>query len=284
MILVDYNQVMIANIFAQLGPHKNAKLDVDMLRHMALNVLLSYNRKFRSAYGNIVICADDHNYWRRDLFPYYKIRRKTTQAESETDWRTIFQALNDIREEIEEDLPYKVIKVHRAEADDIIGTIIHHVGTELPTSPAHLIVSRDKDFFNLQRYGNVHQYDQVNKKFIRVANPMRQLQELIIKGDSGDDIPNIRSEDASIVNKIRQKPVTQKMLDKWIDMPDSMTLEESRNYHRNQVLIDLEYVPEDIKEAILAKYNEPNEKTRSKVRNYLMRHNLSVLLDQLNDF
>ena len=53
-------------------------------------------------------------------------------------------------------MPYKVIQVERAEADDIIGTICTEHGQQLGGEPI-LILSGDKDFQQLQTYSNVEQ-------------------------------------------------------------------------------------------------------------------------------
>src|SRR5210317_1339959 len=100
MILVDLNQVMISSMMAQIGNHQNAQVDENMLRHMVLNTIRSNRMKFHAEFGELIICADDKNYWRRQMFPYYKANRKKNREESELDWNAIFTALNNIREEI----------------------------------------------------------------------------------------------------------------------------------------------------------------------------------------
>ena len=107
MILVDLNQVMISNLMMQIGG-KNIPIEEDLVRHMVLNSLRLYRRKFGEKYGELVICCDDKNYWRRDIFPYYKAHRKKDREESGLDWHTIFEVLNGIRDDIKEHFPYKV--------------------------------------------------------------------------------------------------------------------------------------------------------------------------------
>ena len=76
MILVDLNQVMISNLMVQLGGQKGVELEEDLFRHMILNSLRSVRKKFNGDYGELVICCDDKNFWRRQRFPYYKANRK----------------------------------------------------------------------------------------------------------------------------------------------------------------------------------------------------------------
>ena len=84
-ILVDLNQVMIASLMAQLGTHRNAEVDENMIRHMVLNSLRFNRMKFKSEFGELIICADDRSYWRKDVFPYYKASRRKARDESELD-------------------------------------------------------------------------------------------------------------------------------------------------------------------------------------------------------
>ena len=94
MILVDLNQVMISNLMQQVGNNKAALLEEDLVRHMVLNSLRMYRTKFSEKFGELVICCDDKNNWRRDVFPYYKVHRKKARQESALDWNTIFSFLN----------------------------------------------------------------------------------------------------------------------------------------------------------------------------------------------
>ena len=283
MILVDFNQIMIANLMMQIGNHKNVELDENMLRHMILNSIRANRQKFASEFGEIIICADDKNYWRRSAFPYYKASRRKNREESELDWNAIFTSLNKIREEIKTFFPYKVIQIDTAEADDIIGTIVHKEGAVMNTGEKILILSSDKDYIQLHKYGNVSQYDPARKKYIKHSAPEQYLAEHIIKGDTGDGIPNILSSDNCFVIGERQKPITQKRLGEWAagkTMPEDIL----RNYKRNESLINLALVPDHIKEQIINRYEEVNTNDRSHLFNYFMTNKLRNLMENLQDF
>ena len=283
MILVDMNQVMIANMMMQIGNHQNAEIDVSMLRHMILNTLRANRKKFTAEFGELVICCDDTNYWRRQIYPYYKANRKKTRDKSEMDWNAIFQALNSIRDELKEFFPYKVIQVETCEADDIIGVITHEEGTELNMGEPILILSGDKDYIQLHKYANVKQYDPVRKRWISNANPEKYLAEHIIKGDAGDGIPNVLSVDNAFVMGIRQRPITQKRLAEWADI-NNMNDEVKRNYMRNKALIDLSEVPSGMKEEILSIWSEENGKDRSQLLNYFIKNKLRNLMECITEF
>ena len=283
MILVDFNQIMIANLMMQLGNHKNAEVDENMLRHMILNSIRSNRTKFMAEFGEIVICADDKNYWRRSSFPYYKASRRKSREDSELDWNAIFTSLNKIREEIKTFFPYKVIQIDTAEADDIIGTIVHKEGTIMNSGEKILILSSDKDYIQLHKYGNVTQYNPALKKYVKHSNPELYLLEHIIKGDAGDGIPNILSPDNCFVIGERQKPITQKRMISFMNTA-GMSEEVLRNYKRNESMINLSLVPERIKEQIIEKYEEVNTNNRSKLFNYFIANNLNNLMENITDF
>lgn len=281
MILLDLNQVMIANFMSQIGNHTDTKIDEGLFRHMVLNSIRSIKTKF-SEYGELVIACDDKKLWRRELFPFYKANRKKTRNASELDWAAIFNTLSKIKLELKEYFPYRVIQVEGAEADDVIGTL-----TKKFNSEKILIVSGDKDFRQLQKFYNVFQYDPINKKFIKEDAAFRQLKELIIKGDRGDGIPNILSPDNCIIDSIRQKAISSKKLKEWLDQEPELFLstdELSKNWNRNKVLIDLECIPDNITEKIIMEYNKQENKTKEKIFDYLINNKMKVLVEHINEF
>ena len=286
MLIVDLNQVMIANIMAQLGNHTNTVIEEELFRHVTLNSLRSFKKQFKE-YGEMIIACDDKNYWRKHHFPFYKANRKKAREKSDIDWNQIFNHLNKIREELKEYSPYRVIQVDGVEADDIIATLCIEFGTILSSQEKILILSGDKDFVQLQVYGNVQQYNPVLKKFIKHNDPHKYLREHILKGDRGDGIPNIMSEDSCIVNSERQKPLSSKKIEFLTAIPDLSTVlnkEELVRFKRNEQLIDLHMIPEDIKANILVKYNKEAGKPKDKLIDYLKHYKLKMLLESVEEF
>lgn len=286
MILLDLNQVMIANLMIQIQGGK-ADLQEDLIRHMVLNSIRLYRQKFKE-YGELVICADDKNYWRKDVFPYYKAHRKEDREKSDLDWKMIFECLNKVKGEIKDNFPYRVIQVPRAEADDLIGTLTNRLGVYLNNEVTErvLILSGDKDFGQLQKYANVDQFSPVTKKWIRVPDPRRFLREHIMKGDRGDGIPNFLSNDSCIVAKERQKPLASKKLNNWVDQePENFCNEEMlRNYKRNEQLVDLDFVPDDIRREVNRQYDEYVIPDRKGLLNYFIKNRLKLLTDTIGEF
>jgi len=288
MIIIDLSQVMISNLMAQLGSYTNAKIEEGLIRHMVLNSIRAYNMKFGKEYGDIVIACDDRNYWRRTIFPYYKAHRKKAREESDIDWTAVFEALNRIREELKEYLPYRVIQVDGAEADDVIGTLVHKYGKYICSASDEkiLILSGDKDFVQLQTYSNVDQYDPVRKKYIKNKDPEKFLYEHIIRGDKGDGIPNFLSADNCIVVGDRQRSITAKKLDVWLTQKPEQYCDENmlRNFNRNKQLIDLSNIPQWVRDNVLNEYEAQKDKGRQHMFNYFIKFKLKGLMESINDF
>ena len=281
MILLDYSQIALSNIIVQ-------KLnDENMIRHMILNSIRMYNKKYRDEYGQMVICADGMNTWRKDYYPYYKAKRKTKREQSDQDWNEIFRILHLVREEIKENLPYKVIHMDGVEADDIIASLVLQ-SQEFGLGEPMMIVSSDKDFIQLQKYNNVKQFSPIQKKMVKDSNPRTYLFNHIMKGDSGDGIPNVLSDDDTFVTDKKQTPLRKTKIAEWLENSDNlrnvMEHETFRNYQRNKKLIDLTEVPEDIQQTIINNYNEQKVAMKMKVLNYLIKKRCNQLIEVVEEF
>ena len=285
MILVDLNQVLLSGLMAQMANQKHFKLEEHLVRHLVLNILRSHIQKFKNEYGDVVLCCDNRKYWRKEYFPFYKASRKKNREKSDLDWNMIFNMLAKFKDEFKENFPYKVIDVEGAEADDIIGTLVpRHIMHENV-----LIISSDGDFLQLQRYNTgkfkVKQYNPAQKKFVKSDNPKLELKEKIIRGDKGDGIPNIFSPADCFVRELRQKPITQKTIEKYLtESVDNWNETDKANFQRNATLIDLTHIPKEIKEKIINTYDEAKPANKSKLLNYFIEHKLKNLMDVIEEF
>jgi hypothetical protein len=283
MILVDLNQVLLAGLMVQISGQKNVKLEEDLIRHLALNILRGHIKQFRHEYGEVVLCCDNKKYWRKEFFPFYKAGRKKTREKSDLDWHLIFDILGKIKQELKDNFPYRVIDVDGAEADDIIGTLTPiYSQTEKV-----LILSSDGDFLQLQMWGkNVKQYNPTQRKFITSKNPLEELKAKIIGGDRGDGIPNILSPSDTFVREIRQKVMTEARLTTFMSANYGEYEDETARigYSRNQTLIDLRLIPGEIKNSIIDTYNNITPAPRSKLIPYFMAKKLKNLMDVIEEF
>lgn len=268
-----------------------------MLRHMTLQTIKLYAKKFGSTHGQIYIACDNSS-WRKQYYEYYKANRATTREASPLDWEELFTWLNNIREELDEHMPFHVIHTEAAEADDIIGVLAQR-SQEVDGGPLGLggepekvmIVSSDKDFLQLQKYPNVSQFSSIQKKMLNEKDPAKYLFEHIMRGDGGDGVPNVYADDDTLVNTDkRQPPVYQKKLDamfpEWKksgNVPDDI----KRNFQRNQLMIDLDYIPADVKARILEDIIAAEAKKLPNVNdvmNYLIAKRCTKLMGAINEF
>ena len=280
MILMDFSGIAVATIAV------NKVNDENMLRHMMLNSVRMYNKKFRDQYGQMIICCDGANNWRRGYFPQYKANRRKSRDDSGFDWTEAFRIMHKVKDEIKENFPYKVIHLEGCEADDIIGTMVEHT-QEFGQYEEVMIVSSDKDFLQLQKYDNVRQWSHILKKEIKDPHPKLNLIDKILSGDTGDGVPNVLSGDDTFVNGERQTPLSKKKKQAIIeDLSDGELLYAAswyRNYQRNETLIDLTKTPNDLKNQIVDEFwiTVFNE---GKTLPYLINNNMKQLIGSVEEF
>ena len=293
-VLVDFSQIAISSMFA-LGDGRD--VDESMLRHVILNSLRSIRNKTRH-YGEFILAIDSANSWRKEVFPYYKANRKKGREDSGLDWKTIYGYINNVKNEIRDNFKYKVIEVPRAEADDVIAALVMANSSILSNSDDKdniLIVSEDKDFIQLQRFGNVKQYAPIREKWLE-GNGEDYLFEHILKGDPGDGIPNFLSADSCLVEKVRQKPVMSKKMEEWkkldqegfykvlAKLSDELKIDVTRQYNRNKTVIDLAEIPSGLNQKILEEYENYKLPMKADLFGYFQKNQLRNLIEHINDF
>ena len=277
MILLDNNQLVIASLFHAVKSENG--LTEDLVRHLVLNMYRVYRKRFSAEFGEIIICNDGREYWRKNSFPQYKANRKKQRKSSSVDWSEFYGIMNVIQDEVIKTFPYKNLQINDAEADDIIAIISKHNHN----NEKILIVSSDKDFQQLQRYENVYQYSPIIKDFLICEDPENFLLEHIIKGDSSDGIPNILSDDDVFVeeNK-RQKPCGKKKINTIKGELSEWT--NSNNWNRNQRMIDMNMIPEEVESSILEEYAKEPIGKRSNMLDYFIQKNLKNLMGSIEEF
>jgi len=280
MQIIDLSQLMLSAIF---GSKRDLELNIDNLRGMMLAMIRNLNSKFRYRYGNLVIAVDGENpYWRTELFPHYKANRVKLREKSGLDWTQVKAVVGQFKAELDEYFPYKFIEIPHVEADDIIATLVCRNAEPI------MIISSDHDYIQLHR-DNVKQYDPIRDKFIYHDNPSGYLVEHVIKGDAGDGIPNVYSDDDVFINDAkRQVVMTEKRFDiaysTWLyKLPDTDSKMRA-GICRNERLIDLSMIPSDIQDKITESFNSQPERPRLMMRKYFMTHKLTYLSRSLGEF
>ena len=280
---------MISNLMVQINGRNAVELSEDLVRHMVLNSIRGINKKFRKDYGELVIASDGKHSWRKQIFPNYKANRKKNREQSGHDWETIFDVINRIKSELIEFMPYKLIEVETAEADDVIAVLIRKM--ERIVGPNHakkiLIVSGDKDFIQLHNE-YVKQYNPILNKYVgKDETPGIYIKEHILKGDRSDGVPNILSDDNVFVEGRRQRPLSKKKINELICagfLYTALNDEERKNYDRNRKLIDLTFIPQELEEKIKSEFDNIKVATRDKILNYFISRKLKTLIEVIDEF
>jgi hypothetical protein len=146
------------------------------------------------------------------------------------------------------------------------------------------VLSGDKDYIQLQTYANVDQYDPIRKRWIRSDQPDTYLKEHILKGDTGDGVPNILSADNCLAVGVRQKAMTKKRIEMYAKGTDEMDEETLRRYHRNKMMIDLTQIPQKLVQQILAEFDQEKNVGREKLFNFFIKKKLKNLVTDIQDF
>ena len=285
MVLVDFNGLAVGSIMGSLN--RGEGLSENLVKHIIINNLRLYRKKYSEGkYGKIVICCDSRS-WRKDVYPEYKANRKTGREKDKHDWAAIFDLIDSTLNDLRENFPYAVIKIDNAEADDIIGALTVHKSIPLIGEDV-VIISADKDFIQLQKHGHVIQWSPLFNKMVKDPNPTKYLFEHLLKGDSGDGVPNVLSPDDCLVNHIRQSPMTKKKMAEWWEnknkLKEVMPQEVFRNYIRNREMIDLDRTPEAIKKESIDQYENYKYPNRQNILTYLIENRMKMLIENAGEF
>ena len=292
MILLDFSQVGISSILAFRDEiaSKSPQEVKSIIRHGILNAIRSYNLKYRTDYGQMIIACDGRNYWRKAFFPYYKASRKKDRESSDINWKLVFECLNEIREDLIQYFPYKVIRHDQAEADDVLA-ILTMMTQEFGRYEPVCVVTGDKDAKQLLKYDNVIQYSPMLKKQVKLTKKeLREwMTEHVVKGDGSDGIPSIMSADDFYMqeDRGRQKSINAKRLAEFVErgIDACQNDDERARYQRNQTLVDFEFIPDDVRAEVIELFDTTKPTgDKNSIFNYLVKHRCRNLLENLQDF
>lgn len=201
MILIDYSSILHRMIYASTkdvtvidGEKIPTENFIEFTMHLVLHELYSIEQQYSREYGEMVICLDKSNngYWRTDVYKYYKQSRKESREISPYNWNEIYKFSNIMLECIENNLPWKVVCVDRAEADDLMLVLSRYFNEREKI----LIHCPDKDLIQAQIGApNVKQYSALTKKWVvpehKSTDMNKWIMEHVCLGDESDGVPRI---------------------------------------------------------------------------------------------
>lgn len=182
--------------------------------------------------------------WRKEIYAEYKSQRKAQRDKSIIDFDKFFPIFN----ETIDDLKYifstmYTIKIDGCEADDIIAVLCK----EKFADKQIIIVSTDGDMNQLLVNKNVSQFNPLKNSFVESINIKQKLLLKVITGDKSDNIPAIK---AKVGIKTAEKIINEG-LDTYL-----LDADVKANYERNLKLIDFNYIPTNITQLVLSRFDE----------------------------
>jgi 5'-3' exonuclease len=172
------------------------------LGYLYLRMLLALIKKLKySVENDLVIIAIDSKLgsWRKVFIPVYKSNRKSKREalESSDWWKECFKEIEQILKTLDLYSAFHIVEEAYTEADDIISVAVRYFQNK-----ECIIVSSDSDLEQLAVYPNVKIFSIISKKFKNIKNPLKVLEEKIVKGDVADNITNPENIDIELRRKI----------------------------------------------------------------------------------
>jgi hypothetical protein len=98
-------------------------------------------------------------------------------------------------------------------------------------------------------------------------------------------VPNVLSDDNVFIEGRRQRPLSKKKIDAWVnEVFMTFTEEEQKNYSRNRRLIDLSCIPPELEEKIINEFIDAKVASRDKILNYFITKKLKTLIEVIDEF
>lgn len=235
-ILIDSSAGFHRTLWMNLGAIKE---NPSFLSHLILTQVLSQVSQFGGSKENPVILTLDSNSWRKEVLASYKANRVKDDT---IPWDELFKIYNDVMDTLKQHSDFYVVKVPRAEADDIIAVL---AGYFKQKGDVVWILSGDKDFIQLQDTPIVNLYDPLKKSFRPQMDVELWKKTHILIGDKSDNIMPVRK---GVGEKTAVKIV------KELDVLLQTNPELRERYEQNETLIDFSKIPTDIKEAIIEEF------------------------------
>lgn len=295
--LIDFSQIIMAAAFTEFGEKAGfPKISEAMLRHLVLNSMRKNIKQFKKeGYTRQIICVDNSKsgYWRRDASHYYKKNRSKDREESPFDWEGLFTAMHKIIEELEKNMPYIVMNIDKVEADDHIAVLTKFLASQgIPVQ----IVSSDGDFTQLHKYPNVKQWSPMQKKYVKTksGDALLDCVTKVVKGDRKDNVASIKVRGnywLTMVEGERTPPTKASEIEQiamnYYDhskLQELLTAEQYERFKENQILIDMDFIRDDIVASIMERYNSYVVPAKGKIYTYFVKNGLSKLTNNIAEF
>lgn len=295
-LLIDFNNLAIRAYFGAKEITEDPNdIQWGLWRYNVFNSIYHSLWKVKNV-KEVIIAIDDIRSWRKAFYSRYKESRKKRKKDSKFDWDTIYTMMQELASDLKHHMPFKILKVKSAEADDIIGVL-----TPKLKNPC-VIIARDEDYFQLfGRKQNLKIYDPISQ-ILYSPDDFEDIKDFLLKlvfcGQTKDDIPNILTPNdwglteategrrkpgfgVKSFDKIKhdikgfiQKGYTNKIYGK-VDLHETLK--------RNRLLMDFDKIPNTIITRIVNCYNSSyNFPPIDNIYLFFEKHKMRVFIDNIH--
>lgn len=275
-IMFDMNNLLIRCFFINPVGGKTPNPDWKLWKFLVIDNVyksLTVNKKVE----DVILAVDWPRSWRKIYWERYKESRKGQRDKSGVNWEVFYNRMDDLLDEVQSYLPFKVIKVQNAEADDVIAVICMERRGE------YTIISTDEDYLQLQSK-NIKIYNPLKRKFVTCESPRAFVIESCLKGQKKDDIFNIKTpidwpKDVRkpAFGETQLKKVISYGYEKWLKENDLMD-----RYMINRTLMDFKMIPQVIKTRVLNTYDSYQLPDPSNFYEFFSKNNFKEYIDNFH--
>lgn len=269
-LLFDFNNLVIRSYFGNKEIIEDPKnIQWGLWMYNVFNSIYTTLWKFKNV-EEVILAVDDSNSWRKTQYKRYKESRKAKKKKQNVDWNELYAMMDKLAAEFKHHMPFKVLKIKAAEADDTIGVL-----TRVMKNPC-VIIARDEDYFQcFAKKKNLRVYDPITQelyepKDIMNGNIKEFLLKLIFCGQKKDDIPNIITPDDWGLTKEtegkrrpgfgeaafnKMKGDVKGFLNEGYINKVYGKVDLHKNLKRNRMLMDFDKIPNGVVDRIFSAYN-----------------------------
>ena len=296
VLLIDLNNLAFRNLFTPEIAVTSDEPQYQLWKYEIFSQIYWSIIKFKPV-SEVILAIDGPNSWRKAIFPKYKADRKKKE---DVDWDMVYTHLNMLCTDIQQNIPFKCIKLPRTEADDTIGVLTNYLKHDNNV----IIISNDIDYLQLAN-DNVYVYNPTKKEYITLTEDYEKfVNKMVLIGQSKDNIFNCKTP-SDYPDKLRKLGLGEKTaekilnddLDKFLDKKQTINknyIDDEGNektynveftprelYNRNKKLILFDYIPDIIKNKILDVYKNYTLPDSDNMISFFNRNGWNAFLDSL---
>ncbi len=297
-LLLDISNLLHRTYFSQTG--EDDETLAGLACNMALTTINKYYKQFRPT-QKVVMCFDRSS-WRKEyttkydfLKPYKGNRRQDMTPAQKAKYERFCNHLKEFESLIINHTTIVTLFGDRLEADDLMAGFVQR-----DRDNNIIIITADSDMAQLLKYDNIQVISPITDKPQATldkfdGDPEYYLFQKCIRGDASDNVasayPHVRS---TKIKEVYDDAMTGDgykyinfMKEKWTDQ-NKREFTVAEMFKHNQVLIDLECQPDDIKlainNAIESELSRSRKFSHFHILKFIGKYRLEKVSDNLDNF